>query len=37
MVLADYRFVEVDEGHWLPERQPELCADEIAARVTGSV
>ena len=37
MVLADYRFVEVDEGHWLPERQPELCADEIAARVTWSV
>jgi pimeloyl-ACP methyl ester carboxylesterase len=37
MVLADYRFVEVDEGHWLPERQPELCAAEIAARVTGAV
>ena len=37
MVLADYRFVEVDEGHWLPELQPELCAAEIAARVAGTV
>lgn len=37
MVLGDYRFVEVDEGHWLPERQPELCAAEIAARVAGTV
>jgi pimeloyl-ACP methyl ester carboxylesterase len=37
MALADYRFVEVDEGHWLPERQPELCATEIAARVAGTV
>lgn len=36
MVLADYRFVEVDEGHWLPELQPDLCANEIVARVTGS-
>jgi len=37
MVLADYRFVEVDEGHWLPERQPDLCAAEIVARATGTV
>ena len=37
MVLADYRFVEVDEGHWLPECQPDLCAAEIAARVAGTV
>jgi pimeloyl-ACP methyl ester carboxylesterase len=37
MVLADYRFVEVDEGHWLPERQVELCAAEIVARVTRTV
>jgi len=37
MVLGDYRFVEVDEGHWLPERQPELCAAEIAARVAATV
>lgn len=36
LVLADYRFVEVDEGHWLPERQPELCAAEILARATGT-
>ncbi len=35
-VRADYRFVEVDEGHWLPELQPDVCATEIAARVTGS-
>ncbi len=32
-VLADYRFVEVDEGHWLPEVAPEVCAEEILARV----
>jgi pimeloyl-ACP methyl ester carboxylesterase len=37
MVLADYRFVEVDEGHWLPERMPDLCAAEIVARVRGTV
>ena len=37
MVLADYRFVEVDDGHWLPECQPDLCAAEIAARVAGTV
>ena len=37
MVLGDYRFVEVVEGHWLPERQPELCAAEIAARVAATV
>jgi pimeloyl-ACP methyl ester carboxylesterase len=37
MVLADYRFVEVDDGHWLPEGQPDLCAAEIAARVYGTV
>jgi pimeloyl-ACP methyl ester carboxylesterase len=37
MSLGDYRFVEVDEGHWLPERQPELCAAEIAARVAATV
>jgi pimeloyl-ACP methyl ester carboxylesterase len=36
MVLADYRFVEVDEGHWLPELQADLCAAEIAARVDGT-
>lgn len=36
MVLADYRFAEVDEGHWLPELQADLCAEEIIARVTGS-
>jgi len=37
MVLADYRFVEVDEGHWLPELLPDLCAAEIVSRVAGTV
>ena len=32
-VRGDYRFVEVDEGHWLPELQPDVCATEIVARV----
>ena len=32
-VTGDYRFVEVDEGHWLPELQPDVCAAEIEARV----
>ncbi|MDQ2781359.1 MAG: alpha/beta fold hydrolase [Actinomycetota bacterium] len=32
-VLTDYRFVEVDEGHWLPEVAPDVCAQEILARV----
>jgi pimeloyl-ACP methyl ester carboxylesterase len=35
-VLADYRFVELDEDHWLPEKQPEICATEILARATGA-
>lgn len=34
-VSADYRFVEVDATHWLPETQPELVAAEIAARALG--
>jgi pimeloyl-ACP methyl ester carboxylesterase len=32
-VAADYRFVELDAGHWLPEVEPERVADEILARV----
>jgi pimeloyl-ACP methyl ester carboxylesterase len=32
-VRAPYRFVEVDEGHWLPENVPELVAREILADV----
>lgn len=35
-VLADYRFVEVDEGHWLPELKPDVCAHEIIRRATGA-
>lgn len=34
-VRGDYRFVEVRAGHWLPEREPDLVAREIVARVRG--
>jgi len=33
MVEADYRFVELAEGHWLPELAGEVCAREVLARV----
>lgn len=32
-VTGDYRFVELDGGHWLPERQPEEVAAAIIDRV----
>jgi pimeloyl-ACP methyl ester carboxylesterase len=32
-VGAPYRFVELDENHWLPERAPERVASEIIAGV----
>lgn len=32
-VEADYRFVELDAGHWLPEKRAEEVAAEIVARV----
>jgi uncharacterized protein YndB with AHSA1/START domain len=32
-VGGEYRFVEVPAGHWLPERQAELVAAEVLARV----
>ncbi|WP_237770222.1 alpha/beta fold hydrolase [Ornithinimicrobium sp. CNJ-824] len=32
-VRGDYRFVEVDAGHWLPERQPDAVVREVLARV----
>ncbi|GAA3535986.1 epoxide hydrolase [Aeromicrobium flavum] len=32
-VSADYRFVEVDGGHWLPDTHPDLLASEVLARV----
>jgi pimeloyl-ACP methyl ester carboxylesterase len=36
-VTADYRFVELDENHWLPENAPEAVAREIVADVLGRV
>jgi len=33
-VGADYRFVELDAGHWLPETRPERVAEEIVSRAT---
>lgn len=32
-VRADYRFVELDAGHWLPETRPQEVADAILDRV----
>ncbi|WP_226345927.1 alpha/beta fold hydrolase [Agilicoccus flavus] len=29
---ADYRFVDLDADHWLPEKEPEAVADAILAR-----
>ncbi len=34
-VTGDYRFVEVDGGHWLPDTHPDLLATEILARIRG--
>jgi pimeloyl-ACP methyl ester carboxylesterase len=34
-VTGDYRFVELDEGHWLPERRSAEAADAILERATG--
>lgn len=34
-VTGDYRFVEVDGGHWLPDTHPDLVATEILARIRG--
>lgn len=34
-VGADYRFVELDAGHWLPELEPEAVADAVRERVRG--
>jgi len=33
LVTAEYHFVELAEGHWLPEVAAGACADEIIARV----
>lgn len=32
-VTADYRFVEVDGGHWLPDTHPDLLSSEVLRRV----
>jgi pimeloyl-ACP methyl ester carboxylesterase len=32
-VTADYRFVEVDAGHWLPDTHPDLLAAEVLRRM----
>ena len=34
-VAADYRFLEVEAGHWLPETHPGLVAAEVLRRVEG--
>ncbi len=34
-VTADYRFVEVEDGHWLPDTQTDLLVEEILARTSG--
>ena len=33
LVLADNELVEIDAGHWLPEKAPQPCAEAIIARV----
>lgn len=34
-VAADYRFVELDASHWLPQNEPDAVASAIIDRVTG--
>lgn len=34
-VTGDYRFVEVDAGHWLPDTHPDLVVDEVLRRIRG--
>lgn len=34
-VVAPYRFVELDAGHWLPENAPDAVADLVLERVAG--
>lgn len=31
-VKTDYRFIELDEGHWLPELAPQACAEAVLDR-----
>jgi pimeloyl-ACP methyl ester carboxylesterase len=35
-VASDYRFVELDAGHWLPETRPQDVADAVLARAGGA-
>jgi len=35
-VSADYRFVELDAGHWLPENEPDELAAAILDRIAGT-
>jgi pimeloyl-ACP methyl ester carboxylesterase len=32
-VAADYRLIELDAGHWLPETRPADVADAVLSRV----
>lgn len=36
-VAADYRFEELDAGHWLPEKHPDQVADLVIERVTAPI
>ncbi|MGB5934331.1 MAG: alpha/beta fold hydrolase [Ornithinimicrobium sp.] len=33
LVRADYRFLEIEAGHWLPETVPVIIAEEVLRRV----
>ena len=33
-VDGDYRFIEIDGGHWIPEARPDQAAAAITQRVT---
>ncbi|MGB3684578.1 MAG: alpha/beta hydrolase, partial [Ornithinimicrobium sp.] len=33
LVRADYRFLEIEAGHWLPETVPVIVAEEVLRRV----
>ena len=35
-VVGPYRFLDLDAGHWLPEREPEAVTEAILDRVTGA-
>jgi len=33
-VASDYRFVELDAGHWLPETRPDDVAAAVLSRAS---